>query len=499
MRAADEAAISSGTSAIVLMDRAGRAVAHAVLGLAGGVYGRRAAVVCGKGNNGGDGFVVARVLRGRGMAVTCWAVGSAGESEGAAAHHLRLMERGGVPLRPFTENSLNGADVIVDAVFGTGFRGRAEGDAAIAINAINGAPAPVVAVDIPSAVNGETGAVDGPAVQAEVTVALAAEKTGTATGPGALHASKLKAVDIGIPVEGARALMTERSDVARVLPRRSPDAHKRSGGAVALLAGSDAMTGAALLTVKGALKMGAGYATCGSTSAVKHALSSSVPEVLSTIVSDDDVLVEASIERFSGVLERAGALAIGPGIGDGESQRALVVKALDSVELPLVIDADGLNVLASDTGPLTARRWPAVLTPHPAELARLLHTSAAAIQADRLRSARMAAGRFGCVILLKGARTVVARPDGRAVVNPTGGPELATAGTGDVLCGAIATLAAAGLEAFEAAWAACYIHGLAGAITASALGAAGVLASDVAGALPAAARHLRDEGAPFNL
>ena len=494
MRAADEAAISSGTPALVLMERAGRSVARAAQRVSGGPYGRRAVVVCGKGSNGGDGFVAARQLQRAGMSVSC-ALSGAEDVQGATRHHLELIESEGMALRPFTDHRLEGCDVIVDALFGTGFRGRAEGEPARVIEAINAAPAPVVSVDVPSGVNGSTGVAEGPSVLASVTVAMGAEKLGTANSAGAVRAGRVEIADIGIPVTRASAFMLEASDAASALPSREPDSHKRSGGSVAILAGSNDITGAAVLTARGAARMGAGYVTVGCTSAVKHALATSCPEVLTASVTDGDVLGPHALDSFAEVLDRADAVALGPGIGRGLPQQELVARVLAEVELPVVADADALNALAEDSSALKRRTGPTILTPHPAELARLLDSSVSEVTSDRMGAARAAAGELSAVVVLKGFRTIVAHPSGRAVVNPTGGPELATAGTGDVLTGATAALAGAGLDDMSAAWAACFVHGLAGSVAASRLSPSGVLAWDVAESLPEATQLLQTPAA----
>ena len=490
MAAADRAAVDSGIPQATLMERAGRAVARAVIRLAGGRYGKRVAVVCGKGNNGGDGFVAARVLRREGLAVRCLAVGDVFSTQGAAADKLDELKKAGQGVEGFALDGLEGVDVVVDAIFGTGFRGRAEGDAARAIEAIVDATyqtgVKVVAVDIPSGVDGLTGATEGPAVKADLTVVMAAEKLGTAVGSGAANAGRVEVADIGIRVDEASARLVEPRDVTAALPRRPPFAHKRSGGSVAILAGSLGMTGAAVLVARGAVRSGAGYATVGSTAAVDGVVAAMLPEVLSRVVTDQDVIGPEALSDFAPVLDRATALALGPGLGTGAAQRGLVEKALATVELPVVVDADGLNVLAGHTEALVRRDQPTVITPHPAELGRLLDVSTDDIERDRLGAARSAAERFSCAVLLKGHRTVVACPSRPAVVNPTGGPELATAGTGDVLTGVVAALLAARLEPWTAAWTAAYVHGVAGSIAAQAQGTLGVLAWDVAEALPRA-------------
>jgi ADP-dependent NAD(P)H-hydrate dehydratase / NAD(P)H-hydrate epimerase len=489
MARADAASIAAGTPGAVLMDRAGRAVARAVIRVAGGRYGCRAVIVCGKGNNGGDGFVAAHALAREGMGVRCLIVGDLSTITGDAAHHLGTMRAAGVRADPFETVRLQGADVIVDALFGTGFRGAAEGEAGRAIDAINAAPAPVVAVDIPSGVNGETARVEGPAVRATVTVAMGAEKVGTAVTPGALCAGTVETVDIGIGVEPSGLAVVEADDVDAVLPRRAAESHKRSNGSVVLLGGSNGMSGAMILAASAAARAGAGYVTAGLTAAIDPIVSEALPEVLTRAITSEPVLGPEALKEASEALDRADAVAVGPGLGTGPEQADLVEAVLAEVEVPVVVDADGLNVLAGRTDSLAARRPPTVITPHPGELARLLEVPTAEIQADRLGAARRAANDFGCFVVLKGFRSVIAAPDGAAVVNPTGGPELATAGTGDVLTGLTVALLAQGLGGFEAAWAAAFVHGEAGAAAAERVGTVGVLASDVTAALPFVLSH----------
>jgi len=490
MAAADEATIAAGTPGFELMDRAGRAVARASVALAGRHYGARIAIVCGKGNNGGDGFAAARVLHRRGIAVRCLLLAEESEYKGDAAAHLQEMKGSGVKAEPFVADSLSGIDVVVDAIFGTGFRGRAEGRPAQSIVAINACGALVLSVDIPSGVAGDTGSVDGPAVTADVTLAVAARKVGTVLSPGSAHAGRVEVVDIGIEVGRPSLHLSEAADVEAMLPARSRDAHKRSAGSVLVLAGSDGMSGAALLTSRAAARMGAGYVTLVSTPYVDHAKQSRLPETVSRIATGHAELGPEVLTDFAGDFARADAVAIGPGLGEGPRQRALVEAALVALDVPLVLDADALNVLGEDTAPLVKRTEATVITPHPGEMGRLLQLSGGEVQSDRLGSARRAASKLGCVVVLKGAFTIVAGPDGSAVVNPTGGPELATAGTGDVLTGVVGALLAERLDATSAAVAGVFVHGLAGAAAATAAGGRGVVAWDVAEALPAAVGEL---------
>ncbi|HJR44275.1 MAG TPA: NAD(P)H-hydrate dehydratase [Actinomycetota bacterium] len=503
MRQADEAVISAGTSAAVLMERAGRAVARAVLRRLGGRYGKRVTVVCGKGNNGGDGFVVARVLAREGVRVTCCTTFDHAGAKGAALHHLHLLEAAGVRAVPYEHRHVH-ADVIVDALFGTGFYGELEGPARAAVADLAHAveawwPRPqLVSVDVPSA----------GAVRADLTVALGAEKLQTFFADAT---SAVEVADIGIPVEEARVWVLEERDARVGLPQSSPGDHKTSHGTVVCLAGSNRTTGAALLTARGAARMGAGYVTLAATDRVIAAADATIPEILKVTASEGSVLGPDALERASRALERADAVAIGPGLGTGDDQRKLVRRALEELELPVVLDADALNVMADETELFAAREWPLVLTPHAGEMARLLDVDVADVLADRADAALRAAERFGCTVVLKGHRTLVAAPsggmtvltDGRlksprknrgpagAIAIPVGGPELATAGTGDVLTGAIAALLAHHEGPQSGAAVACYVHGVAGAIAARRRGPTGVVAWDVAEALPESVAAIR--------
>jgi ADP-dependent NAD(P)H-hydrate dehydratase / NAD(P)H-hydrate epimerase len=490
MAAADEATIASGIPGFTLMERAGRAVARASIAMAGRRYGARVAIVCGKGNNGGDGFVAARVLHRQGLSVRCLLMAEESEYKGDAAAHLIEMKRAGVHAHPFEPRLLDGCDVIVDAIFGTGFRGRADGSAATAIEAINARDARVLAIDIPSGVSGDTGAVEGPAVRAERTIAIAAQKLGTVLPPGAGHAGRAEVVDIGIDPGPASVQVPDAPDISALLPERARDAHKRSSGSVLVLGGSEGMSGAALLTARAAARMGAGYVTLVTTAYVDQAKAALIPEAVSRVLSDRTELGPEVLDEFAADFDRAHAVALGPGLGQGSRQRDLIETALSEIEVPLVIDADALNALAEDSAPLGKRTNATVITPHPGEMAALLGLSGAEVQADRLGVARRAASDFGCVVVLKGAGTIVAQPDGPTIVNPTGGPELATAGTGDVLTGVIAALLGEGIEPFGAAMAGVFVHGLAGGVAGRVAEGRGVVAWDVAESLPTAVTEL---------
>jgi NAD(P)H-hydrate epimerase len=474
MRRADQATIEGGTPGEVLMERAGRALARAALRVTGDRYATRIAVVCGKGNNAGDGYVAARVLHEQGCAVGCFNVFDPSSLTGDAATHYRRMIECGVRVETFGSRALR-ADVVVDAIFGTGFRGSPEGPAREAIVTTIGSGIPVVAADIPSGVDGATGKVEDVALRAEVTVAMGAEKLGTFLEPGRDHSGDVEVATIGIGLHGYRAAVLEVDDTIEMLPDRPAGAHKRTSGSVAILAGSDAYAGAALLTARGAQRMGAGFVELGCPDGVRRLALGRMPELVTHEVVGQDA------KGFEEALERADAVAVGPGLGRSADATTLVTRILDGFEGPVVVDADALNALADDPGALMDRAAPTVLTPHPAELGRLLGSDAAAVQSDRLGAAREAAERFGCVVLLKGRSTVVysSARQPEAVFVPTGGPELATAGTGDVLTGAIAALLPH-CDERNAAAAAAFVHGLAGSRAAVDRGPTGVTAWDVA-------------------
>ena len=490
--ALDQASAERGTSVDTLMEHAGRAVARAAVEVAGGAYGRRAVVVCGKGNNGGDGLVAARHLARWVCGVTVVLLVSPRELQGAAARSFaRFTERGG-RWRPFTGERLSRevarAAVLVDAMFGTGFHGVPEGDYARAIQIVNRGSTGVVAVDIPSGVEGETGAVRGEAVLADVTVALGTLKPGVVFHPGAEHAGVVEVADIGFPEDlvGSDLWMTERQDMAALLPHRQPESHKRDA-VVLVVAGSRTMTGAPVLAASAASRAGAGLVTLAVPRGILPTVESAVSETTFLALPETD---EGSIDSTATdlILERlpdVDAVAVGPGLTTHPRTQDLVRELVARSPVPVVLDADGLNAFASRGPALAERSADLVITPHPGEFSRLTGISSREVLEDRVGHARKAAAEFHCAVLLKGSRTVVAEPSGRVRVNPTGGPVLATAGTGDVLTGAIAALVARGVAPADAAAAGAYVHGVAGALAGAELGE-GTVAGDVLACIPRA-------------
>jgi len=489
MRAVDRWAIEQqGVPSLELMERAGEGVVRAVERVApdGPV-----AVVCGKGNNGGDGFVVARLLRqsGRDAHVVCTAAPE--QLSGDARANFDLLPGDEALLFEGTRalETIRQATVIVDALLGTGFEGAPRGTVAEAIEAVNEAAAHVVSVDVPSGVDASTGEVAGPAVWAEQTVTFHVTKPGLWVHPGKRHAGETVAIDIGIP-RGA-PLETDigliESRVLATLRARSAASTKFTSGHVVVVGGSRGLTGAPAMTSLACMRTGAGYVTACVPRSLTEILDVQLMEVMTFGLQDEGgSLALGGIDSALTALGRANALALGPGLGQDEGAatfaRALATKA----SVAMVLDADGLNAHAGRLSDLAVRKAPTVLTPHAGELGRLLGLDSEEIERARLRHVRAAARQAGAVVLLKGDDTLVASPEGRVAVNPGGSPALATAGTGDVLSGAISALLAQGLDAFTAAACGAYLHAEAGREAARRQGSAeGVIATDVIAALPA--------------
>ncbi len=480
-------------AADVLMERAGRAVARAVVDLTGGSYGRRVVVVCGKGNNGGDGFVAARHLATWGVAVRVLTVDPPeGFREPAAANLTRLAEVG-VAVRAcapaLLARELARADVAVDAIFGTGFRGIPEDRWADAIAGLNEGAPPVVAVDIPSGVDGSTGLVEGEAVWSDLTVTFGAPKVGAVLMPGAERAGALRVVDIGFPEDLIRTdvFLTEPADVVASLPARAADSHKRASGVLVVVAGSREMTGAVSLIAQAAGRIGTGLVIVAVPASILSVVQTLAPEAVFVALpeTDDGTVAAGGLDRVLESVGRAHALAIGPGLSQQRETGGFVRDVVRSCPVPVVVDADGLNAFAGRVTDLHDRKAEAVLTPHVGEFGRLTGVSAHELDADRLHHARALASSTDAVTLLKGSRSLVASPDGTVRVNPTGSPVLATAGSGDVLTGLIGGLLARGLDPAEAAASGAYLHGLAGVLAGRDAGE-GTVAGDLVARIPQA-------------
>ena len=462
MRAVDAWAIKEqGVPEADLMERAGLGLARAAAAVAGDGPVR---IVVGKGNNGGDGRVAARLLQEDGYVV-------------------ELLDG----TQAFERDRLEGSGVVVDALLGTGFEGAPREPVASAIWAINQQDAPVVACDVPSGVNASTGEVVAEAVRATVTATFHGSKLGLHVNPGKEHAGRVEVIEIGIP-RGApdpSAAGLIREAVLAGYPRRSRSGSKFESGVVVVVGGSMGLTGAPTMAARSASRAGAGYVQVAVPAPVQPSVDLRLLEQMSRGLPDDDGFhTPAGVADVEEMAERAGAVVLGPGIGRAEGAQEFARGAALAVEVPLLVDADGLNAHAGRLELFQERDAPTVLTPHEAELGRLLEIDTDEVAAHRLEHAREAAELSGAVVLLKGDDTIVARPGGPVAINPGGTPALATAGTGDVLSGLIGALLAKGMDAFEAAALGGFAHVLSARAAADRLGPDHVMAGDVIEALP---------------
>jgi NAD(P)H-hydrate epimerase len=493
VRALDrDAAERLGLPTLVLMENAGRG-AYEVIARRFPQALERVAIIAGPGQNGGDGFVIARHLLQAGCAPRVLVIGSAASLRGdAATNYAVLLELGAscTELRdaahaaPVLEAACADATLLVDALFGTGLDRPLVEPHATVVQRMNDSGVPIVALDLPSGIDADSGAVLGSAVRAQVTVTFAAHKRGLHQHPGATHAGALECVPIGVPIPtafvAAAAAVIEASDVRGWIPQRAADAHKGSSGHVLLVAGGPGRTGAAVLAGLGALRAGAGLATIATHEAARSALDGKVLELMTEALPTAH---DAACAALAQLAKDKKAAVLGPGFGTSQSASAFLRSLALELPLPCVLDADALTAFGTDFDALRAAHGPRVLTPHPGEAARLLDASISAVQADRFAAAEALARRSGATVVLKGSRSIVAAPGRPPRVCATGTPAMAVAGTGDVLAGALGALLAQ-LPAFEAACAAVHLHGLAGELAST--GDRGLFASELAAALPRA-------------
>ncbi len=503
MRSADAAAIRAGVPSGALMENAGAALVQALRERFGAW--RRVVVVCGPGNNGGDGLVAARLLALAGIGASVFTLGALEAYRADPTENLaRARAVGLTPVSLDREGSwrqlsraLADCDGIVDALFGTGLTRPLSGDARRAVSAVNACGRPVAAADLPSGLSAAGGAIPGEAVRAALTVAFGAPKPCHLLAPASGLCGRLVVADIGIPrralvARAARFWLAEPADVASLLPERPIDSHKADFGRLAVIAGSRGKAGAALLAARGALRGGAGLVTifCAESlaplfvPALPEAMTETLPEARGAIAARGAADTIRSFAAFD-------AAVVGPGLGTSAETVAFLEELVAGTRLPLVMDADALNAFAGRPGALAKHRGPLVLTPHPGEAGRLLRRPARHIQADRLGAVRALARRTRGIAVLKGAHTLVADAKGNVVANPTGTPLLATAGSGDVLAGLLGALLSQGLSPREAAIAAVWLHGAAAEALEPRLSDAGLLAHEIADALPGVRRALR--------
>ncbi len=498
MRELDRRTIDEvGVPSLVLMENAGRTTYQILRqefpGLSGPV-----AVVAGRGNNGGDGFVVARYLANDGIPVTVFLLAEKNQVQGDARVNLDILDQIGVEVvETLTEEGLSPAahflsraELIVDALFGTGLNSPVRGLMRALIERINHLRPPVLAVDIPSGLSADTGEPLGVAVQADVTVTYGFPKLGQILPPGRDYVGRLWQVDISIPPALAKALkieLAEAHELRRCLPPRPFGSHKGTFGHLVVLAGSEGKTGAATLTAEGGLRAGAGLVTAAVPTSLNDILEVKLTEAMTLPLPEASgarAFGRQSLEPLQEFMADKTALALGPGLGTHLETAELVCNLVRHLPQPLVIDADGINCLSRDPDCLQEAAGPRILTPHPGEMARFLKTTPAEVQARRLEVAQEVAAQYGSFVVLKGAQTVVAAPDGRVSINPTGNPALASGGTGDVLTGLIGGYLAQRLNPWDAARLGVYLHGLAADYLAEQTTPQGLIAGDLLAVFP---------------
>ncbi|MBA3271865.1 MAG: NAD(P)H-hydrate dehydratase [Acidobacteria bacterium] len=496
MREVDRRTVEDiGIPSLVLMENAGRQVVAAMESFFPDLTDRRVAVLSGKGNNGGDGFVVARTLHQRGVDVSVFVVGQVAEIKGDSRINIEILGRLGVTVVEIADegqwelhfSEISEHDLIVDALFGTGLKAALSGIYETVIADINASAIAVVSIDLPSGMSADTPDLIGACVEATVTVTLGAPKLPLILPPAEEKAGEVVIADIGIPggiidsVEGSRVELLTRDQMRPLITPRAADVHKGDFGRVLIVAGSRGKTGAAILAAQGALKSGAGLVTVAAPRGSMPMLASYSPEYMTealdeTIDGTVDFAAAETVLSFN-----ADVIAVGPGLGRGQGVATFVRELLESSELPIVLDADALNAVADEPAALVGREGrDVIITPHPGEMARLVGGTVDDVQANRLGIARDFAQSHKVYVVLKGYRTIIATPDGKIFVNPTGSPGMATGGTGDVLAGMLAAWLAQLLDAEAACRLAVYLHGAAGELADADQGEVSMTAGDLA-------------------
>ncbi len=486
---------------VVLMENAGQGVVREIESLLGQVSEKHVLIFCGKGNNGGDGYVIARHLFNHGADVTVFLAGKKEAIKGDAKINLTILENMELDVHEISSTEqipqFHHVDMVVDALLGTGVTGPVRGFFGELIETMNSYDAPVISVDLPSGMETNTGAVHGACVCADVTVTMAHLKSGLLFSPGQDFANRIVIADIGVPPEVSLKLhenifLTEQTDIIARMPERRLNAHKTTVGKVAVFAGSVGMTGAATLTSMSSLQIGAGLTKLGTPTSLNSILEGKLTEVMTIPLPETDqhsISLNAR-DQADDLLNWADVLAVGPGLSTHPETVEFVKWLLNSASKPMVLDADGLNAFAGDISLIENYAGPMVLTPHPGELARLTGLSTAEIEKDRFEILRKYARQLNKVIVLKGGPTVIASPDGKIFINSTGNPGMATGGSGDVLTGIIAGLLAQKLNALDAALVGVFIHGMAGDMASEELSEMGMIAGDINLFLPDALNQL---------
>ncbi|MEA1965342.1 MAG: NAD(P)H-hydrate dehydratase [Candidatus Aerophobetes bacterium] len=506
MRKIDEETINSiGIPGILLMENAGRAVVETIKEEYSPLEEKSVCIFSGSGNNGGDGIVVARHLFAGGIKVRLFLLGRKEKIKGETAINLKIAFNLGVQIKEVTSSEgmkslkeeLKLADIVVDALLGTGAKGAPRGIMKEIVSLINRFSRNIVAVDIPTGVDADTGEVEGEAIKANCTVTFAYPKQGLYLYPGMDYAGKIKVADIGIPYTlpeaETRCNLLTSADIAKDIFKRKLSSHKGNFGHLLVIAGSRGMTGAAALTSLAALRAGAGLVTLGIPESLNPVLEVKLTEAITLPLpqTEEGSLSFRALKKIEEFSKKCEAVALGPGISTNKETAKLVKMLVKQLTIPLIIDADGINVLGDETALLSKYKAPLIITPHPGELSRLLHTSIKEIQKDRIGFALTLAKNTGGIALLKGARTVIADKEGTIWINSTGNPGIASGGSGDVLTGIIGGLLVQGFSTLTAAKLGAYLHGLAGDLAAQIKGEVSLIATDILNNLPEAIRRIK--------
>ena len=513
MRNIDKKTIGGvGIPGLQLMEKAGKGVALGAKEMLGDVKNKKVVIFCGRGNNGGDGFVVGRYLSEGGAEVQFYLTAKRGEVTGDAKTNLEKAEEIGLPVTEVLKKeeipTKIEADLIVDALFGTGFAGEIAGYVKHIVEMINSCSAPVVSVDIPSGLHADTGQFTGSCIRAERTVTMALPKIGHFFFPGKEMSGKVSVVDIGVPdhvidEENINLNLITEHGVKKILPKRPGDAYKGTCGRVVLIAGSTGMTGAACLASLSSLRAGAGMAILGAPQTLNPILEMKLTEVMTRPLPDvrkKGALALRGLGEIRELLKWGDCCAVGPGLGQHFETIELVRRLVSRISMPTVIDADGLNAIATDASILKECQAPLILTPHIGELSRLNGVPVAEITKDRIKHASDFAEEYDCVLVFKGAPTIISEPGGQTYVNPTGNAGMASAGSGDVLTGIMVGLLAQMLMLrkgedinrimIDSVCAGVYIHGLTGDLAKKERGEMGMIAGDMMEKIPQALEEI---------
>ncbi len=503
----DKIAVKRGIKALDLMEKAGQKVTNIAKKELEDFGKKNVLAVCGKGNNGGDGFVASSILHSKGFNVITYYIGEPEELREPSKTSFKKVKLSGLTLKKIEKDlisfkkDLKNCDFVIDAIFGTGLKRPVKGIYLDIINLINNANKYVLSIDIPSGVNGNSGEVLNAAVKANITVTLQTYKFGLLNYPGASYVGDIKCVDIGIPQDlvdkYCKIFFIDDEWVLKRLPKRKAYAHKGDAGKLFVIAGSPSFTGAAYMCSMSALIGGAGVVTIAIPEGLNTVMETKLTEVMTLPLpqTKDGTLAISALPKILDEVKKFDCLAIGPGISLNEETSDLVISLVKNLKIPLVIDADALTILSKNLEVLRNLKVPIVITPHPGELSRLLHINKVELK-DRLELNREISKKIGKISVLKGARTLVSNPEGETFINLTGSPAMATAGSGDILVGLIASLIVQGVDHYDAAIMGTYLHGLAGDMAAEEIGQRSLIATDIMNKIPDT--FLRIEGAfPF--